>query len=391
MAVTNWSSPASAVKTGGTWGSESANNFLTQDGLTVVWAGGPPVSVRLTNFAFSDLPSGATIDGIEIRFYGREVGNGNAYADQIFLQKVAGTNVGTNQGGTSATFLVQSTSQWHVWGGSTNLFGTTWTRAELQSTGFSLHVRFSNYDVKYSPELYADAFQARVYYTEASSPPVVTNDSATGTAGTSGTKQMSATNTPTSWSLPYSPPTGVTINNSGLISWNTSTSAGSYSISVAAFNAGGSGLGTLSLTMNTPNPPTVLNPAILTGVIGTTFFTTISGTGSPTSYNAVLPSWLQVHSITGLVSGLPPVGSNKKIPLIFYAIDSNGSGSKDIVLNLSKSTEASGFFTKAKTSRPYSQGGKTIFTGGTIIYQSGNLTATQPRVANRLDQIRYYN
>ena len=79
--------------------------------------------------------------------------------------------------------------------------------------------------------------------------PTVTNNSASATFGVGGTVQMSATESPTSWSLQGSPPTGVSINSSGLVTWTSATPTGVHSITVRATNATGSGDGTLTLTI----------------------------------------------------------------------------------------------------------------------------------------------
>lgn len=79
--------------------------------------------------------------------------------------------------------------------------------------------------------------------------PTVTNNSASGAYGDGGTVQMSATESPTSWSLTGSPPTGVSIDNAGLVTWTGSTPAAVHSVGVRATNATGNGDGTLTLTI----------------------------------------------------------------------------------------------------------------------------------------------
>lgn len=175
--------------------------------------------------------------------------------------------------------------------------------------------------------------------------------------------------------------TAVSPAGTGIVDVGVTTGSGSfYSSKVNGF------------TYAAPGPPTVLNPSFTTGVINSLFTTTISGTNTPTLYSGInLPTWMYINTGNGLLSGLPPVGSTKNLIFTIYAINSNGSGSKDITLNLNKTPNASGFTTKARASRPYSQGGKTIFTGGTIIYQSGQSKLAQnPDIGGRLDQFRYY-
>lgn len=79
--------------------------------------------------------------------------------------------------------------------------------------------------------------------------PTVTSKTASGTIGAGGTVQMLATEEPTSWSLQGSPPTGVSINSSGLVEWTSATPLGTHSITVRATNSLGNGDGTLTLTI----------------------------------------------------------------------------------------------------------------------------------------------
>lgn len=90
--------------------------------------------------------------------------------------------------------------------------------------------------------------------------PTVTNNSASGTYGDGGTVQMSASESPTSWSLTGSPPTGVSIDNAGLVTWTGATPVGVHSIGVRATNAYGNGDGTLTLTITDPPAAAATGP-----------------------------------------------------------------------------------------------------------------------------------
>ena len=90
--------------------------------------------------------------------------------------------------------------------------------------------------------------------------PTVTNNSASGTYGDGGTVQMSATESPTSWSLPGSPPTGVSVNSSGLVTWTEATPVGVHSVGVRATNDYGNGDGTLTLTITDPPAAAATGP-----------------------------------------------------------------------------------------------------------------------------------
>lgn len=109
--------------------------------------------------------------------------------------------------------------------------------------------------------------------------PTVTANSASGTFGTGGTVQMSASDSPTSWSLPGTTPTGVSIDNAGLVTWTGSTPAAVHSVTVRATNAYGDGDGTLTLTITSPTTTTTTAATTTTTVPTTT--TTAAGSGGP--------------------------------------------------------------------------------------------------------------
>ena len=90
--------------------------------------------------------------------------------------------------------------------------------------------------------------------------PTVTNNTASATFGTGGTVQMSASDSPTSWSLTGSLPTGVSINSSGLVTWTGLTPTAVHTIGVRATNAIGNGDGTLTLTITDPPAAAATGP-----------------------------------------------------------------------------------------------------------------------------------
>src|SRR5438552_14372771 len=134
-------------------------------------------------------------------------------------------------------------------------------------------------------------------------PPVITSAStASGTVGVAFSYQITATNNPTSYNA-TGLPAGLTVNTStGLIS-GTPTTAGTYSVTISATNAGGTGSATLTLTIN-PAKPVITSSLTATGQVGVAFSYSITATNNPTSYNATgLPAGLTVNTSTGLISG----------------------------------------------------------------------------------------
>ncbi len=110
-------------------------------------------------------------------------------------------------------------------------------------------------------------------------PPVITSAlTATGQAGVAFSYQIQATNNPTSFNVTGLLPAGLSVNTStGLIS-GTPTTAGTYSVTISATNAGGTGSATLTLTINNPVPTiTSISPTSTTA--GSAQFTlTVNGT-----------------------------------------------------------------------------------------------------------------
>ena len=110
-------------------------------------------------------------------------------------------------------------------------------------------------------------------------PPVITSAlTATGQAGVAFSYQIQATNSPTSFNVTGLLPAGLSVNTStGLIS-GTPTTAGTYSVTISATNAGGTGSATLTLTINNPVPTiTSISPTSTTA--GSAQFTlTVNGT-----------------------------------------------------------------------------------------------------------------
>src|SRR5205814_2099947 len=109
-------------------------------------------------------------------------------------------------------------------------------------------------------------------------PPVITSaTTATGQVGVAFSYQITATNNPTSYGA-TGLPAGLTVNTStGLIS-GTPTTAGTYTVTISATNAGGTGSATLTLTINNPLPTTTsISPTCATAG-GPQFTLTVNGT-----------------------------------------------------------------------------------------------------------------
>src|SRR5947208_3561264 len=168
-------------------------------------------------------------------------------------------------------------------------------------------------------------------------PPVITSaTTASGTVGVAFSYQITATNNPTSFNA-TGLPGGLTVNTStGLIS-GTPTTAGTYTVTLSATNAGGTGSATLTLTVVNPPPPIITSATTSTGQVGVAFSYQITATNNPTSYNATgLPAGLTVNTTTGLISGTPTTAGTYTVTI--SATNSGGTGSATLTLTIKPAT-----------------------------------------------------
>ncbi len=175
-------------------------------------------------------------------------------------------------------------------------------------------------------------------------PSITSSTTASGTVGTAFSYQITATNSPTSYSA-TGLPAGLSVNtSSGLIS-GTPTSAGSSTVTLGATNAGGTGHATLTLTIAVA-PPSITSAPTANGTVGVAFSYQITATNSPTSYSATdLPAGLSVNTSSGLISGTPTAAGSSTVTL--GAINSGGSGNSTLTLTVSSAVSHSATLTWA--------------------------------------------
>ena len=113
-----------------------------------------------TAFGFS-IPSVATINGIAISFVGWASGSGVDAAGSIKLLK-AGIAVGTAKNG--STWATTQGAGLQTLGGSSDLWGTTWTPSDINNAGFGFELQAENV-AGLSRTANLQAYLATVYYT----------------------------------------------------------------------------------------------------------------------------------------------------------------------------------------------------------------------------------
>ncbi len=158
-AATGWTSSSNVY---------SSNN---SDATASIAASSQSANLDVTGFSFN-LPTGSVIVGIEARIE-RRASNSNSVEDyDVFLLK-AGAPSGNDKASTTDWTTSDST---RTYGTSTDLWGTTWTEAQVEASNFGVRLKARNLTTS-TRTAYVDHVQLTVYY----DPPPSTT---IGTAGT---------------------------------------------------------------------------------------------------------------------------------------------------------------------------------------------------------------
>jgi len=116
-----------------------------------------------TAYGFA-IPAGSTINGIlvEIRGWATNDATRYTYFYDLWATKT-GTRIGTNKGDASSW---GSTPQTRSYGGATDLWGTTWSVAEINAAGFGFHAHwYLVTDTGADTYLGIEFYRVTVYYT----------------------------------------------------------------------------------------------------------------------------------------------------------------------------------------------------------------------------------
>ncbi|MGB7493643.1 MAG: putative Ig domain-containing protein [Candidatus Acidiferrum sp.] len=221
-------------------------------------------------------------------------------------------------------------------------------------------------------------------------PAITSSATASGAVGAAFSYQITASNSPTSFGA-TGLPAGLTVNTtSGLIS-GTPTAAGTSSVTVSATNSGGTGSGTLMLTVNAAQP-VITSSATASGTVGAGFSYQITATNSPTSFGATgLPAGLAVNP-TGLISGIPTTAGTSTVTV--SATNAGGTGSASLTLTvtavqpaITSSSTATGTvgasfsYQITATNSPTSFGATGLPTGLTVSTTTGLISGTPTAAA----------
>jgi plastocyanin len=164
-------------------------------------------------------------------------------------------------------------------------------------------------------------------------PPTVTSaTSAAATAQVPFSFNVTASDNPTSFNA-TGLPAGLTIDTTTGVISGTPVETGTFAVQVSAANAGGTGTGTLNLSVVPPTPPTITSPLSVIAVLGVNFTYMISASGTqPVTVSATdLPPGLAFSGVS--IYGTPTVAGSFAVALT--ASNVAGNESRTLVITVS--------------------------------------------------------
>ena len=154
--------PTTAYKAGGTFAGNagSTSNISASNDTRSSHNNGQTAIV--TNFTFG-LPSGATIDGVELQVESRATGGTWTQVVQLYN----GSAIGNSK---STTGITSTTDETRTYGGAADLWSATLTQAIVNGTGFGVIVTANRTAGTGGTRFEIDSLQMRITYTESSGP-----------------------------------------------------------------------------------------------------------------------------------------------------------------------------------------------------------------------------
>lgn len=152
------------------------NVFSSNDSRATVSLGGPFTAtrgLRITGFDFSAIPGGSTINGIVVEVERScSSTSGNPHDSYLGLVKAA-TADGDIYGTNKASGTTWPTSDaYATYGSSSDLWGGTWSLADIQNAGFGIDIHVVISGFKVASTVRIDHVRITVYYTGGSSVPI---------------------------------------------------------------------------------------------------------------------------------------------------------------------------------------------------------------------------
>lgn len=150
----------------GTVAWSSPGNITADDGVNAssnldAFGNDPSNYLKATNFGHA-IPTGATIDGIEVRYQAAEFTGDQVQEDRVRLVDESGTIGSTDRSdGQSFTDLFVNYDK----GGASDLWGDTWTESDIEDTDFGFVLATSVESGFFGMNM-VDAMWTKIYYTE---------------------------------------------------------------------------------------------------------------------------------------------------------------------------------------------------------------------------------
>jgi hypothetical protein len=148
-------------------------NITANDGVKAqvgLGASGASNELQGTNFGFA-IPTGSTINGITVEIWKQALtGPGNPTDVDVTILK-GGVATGTNLGHTGAGNGWLSAGAIDTYGGVSNLWGTTWAPADINSTSFGVRISCVEWTGGATTTAAVDFIRITITYTPPAPPP----------------------------------------------------------------------------------------------------------------------------------------------------------------------------------------------------------------------------
>ena len=146
----------------------NTGNITSEDGVVASVSNGSSTQYLVaTNFGFS-IPSGATINGITAEIRRKRGGINTCLDAQINIVK-GGVIKTTNK---STGTVLPTSFAYKSYGGSSDLWGESWTYSDINSSGFGFVYRVDRGGGKSAMNPQVDAMRITIDYTDSASGPV---------------------------------------------------------------------------------------------------------------------------------------------------------------------------------------------------------------------------